>query len=118
MSGVSRRVFLARTGRLAAGALATSAVPRWARAFPLGLPPGIELYSVRSDIGQDAPSALKQVAAIRYKEVEPAGFGSLKTASEFRKALDDNGLKCPSAHLQFNLNNLQKTFDDANALGC
>jgi hypothetical protein len=39
--------------------------------------------------------------------------GSLKTASEFRKPLDDNGLKCPSAHLQFDLANLQKTFDDA-----
>ena len=76
MSGISRRQFLARTGRLAAGALATSAVPRWARAYPLGLPPGIQLYSVRSDIEQNAPSALKQIAAIGYKEVEPAGFGS------------------------------------------
>lgn len=98
--------------------MATSTVPRWARAYPLGLPPGIQLYSVRSDIERDAPSALKQIAAIGYKEVEPAGFGSLKTASEFRKALDDNGLKCPSAHLPFDLHNLEKTFDDANALGC
>src|ERR1700689_898582 len=118
MNRVSRRQFLARTGSLAAGALTTAAVPHWAWAYPLGLPPGIQLYTVRFDIGQDAPRALKQVAAIGYKEVEPAGFGSLKTASEFRKALDDNGLKCPSAHLEFNLDNLQKTFDDANALGC
>jgi hypothetical protein len=93
MSGVSRRVFLARTGSLAAGALATSAVPRYARAYPLGLPPGIQLYSVRSDIERDAPTALKQIAAIGYKEVEPAGFGSLQTASKFRKALDDNGVR-------------------------
>jgi sugar phosphate isomerase/epimerase len=117
MNGASRRQFLVRTGGLAA-AWVTSSVPYRAWSYPLGLPPGIELYSVRSDIGQDAPSALKQIAAIGYKEVEPAGFGSLKTASEFRKALDDNGLKCPSAHLQFDLANLQKTFDDANALGC
>jgi sugar phosphate isomerase/epimerase len=118
MNRVSRRQFLARTGSLAAGALTTAAVPHWAWAYPLGLPPGIQLYTVRFDIGQDAPRALKQVAAIGYKEVEPAGFGSLKTASEFRKALDDSGLKCPSAHLSFDLDNLQKTFDDANALGC
>jgi sugar phosphate isomerase/epimerase len=118
MSGVSRRQFLSHAGSLVAGALATSAVPHRAWAYPLGLPPGIELYTVRSDIGQDAPSALKKIAAIGYKEVEPAGFGSLKTASEFRKALDDNGLKSPSAHLEFDLDNLQKTFDDANALGC
>ena len=117
MNGVSRRRFLARTGSLGR-ALAALAVPQWAWAYPLGLPPGIQLYTVRSDIGQDAPRALKQIAAIGYKEVEPAGFGSLKTASEFRKALDDNGLKCPSAHLEFDLDNLQKTFDDANALGC
>lgn len=118
MSGVSRRQFLSHAGSLVAGALATSAVPHRAWAYPLGLPPGIELYTVRSDIAQDAPSALKKIAAIGYKEVEPAGFGSLKTAAEFRKALDDNGLKCPSAHLEFDLDHLQKTFDDANALGC
>jgi sugar phosphate isomerase/epimerase len=116
--GVSRRQFLVQAGSLAAGALVTSAVPHSVWAYPLGLPPGIELYTVRTDLGQDAPGTLKQIAAIGYKEVEPAGFGSLKTASEFRKALDDNGLKCPSAHLEFNLDNLQKTFDDANALGC
>jgi sugar phosphate isomerase/epimerase len=118
MNGVSRREFLARTGSLAAGALATFAVPHWVWAYPLGLPPGIQLYTVRSNVGQDAPRALKEIAAIGYKEVEPAGFGSLKTAPEFRKALDDSGLKCPSAHLGFDLHNLQKTFDDANALGC
>src|ERR1700744_1631594 len=118
MNGVSRRQFLARTGSLAAGALATLAVHNRLWAFPLGLPPGIQLYSVRSDLGQDAPRALKQVAAIGYKEVETAGFGSLKTAVEFRKALDDSGLKCPSAHLGFDIHNLQKTFDEANALGC
>ena len=118
MSKVSRRKFLEQAGSLAAGALVTAAVPYSASAYPLGLPPGIELYTVRTDLGQDAPSTLKQIAAIGYKEVEPAGFGSLKTASEFRKALDDNGLKCPSAHLEFDLDNLQKTFADANALGC
>jgi hypothetical protein len=53
-----------------------------------------------------------------YKEVEPACFGSLKTASEFRQALDENRLTCPSAHLEFDVDSLQKTFDDANALGC
>jgi sugar phosphate isomerase/epimerase len=118
MNEVSRRQFLVQAGSLAAGALVTSAVPHSASAYPLGLPPGIELYTVRTYLGQDAPGTLKQIAAIGYKEVEPAGFGSLKTASAFRKALDDNGLKCPSAHLEFNLDNLQKTFDDANALGC
>jgi sugar phosphate isomerase/epimerase len=95
------------------GALTPSA---WAD--PLGLPIGIQLYTVGADMRKDATDAIRQIAAIGYKEVETAGFGSFATATELRKVLDDNGLKCPSAHLQFDLDNLQKTFDDANALGC
>ena len=113
----TRRQFLKR-GSMAAAAVATASVSRLALADPLGLPIGIQLYTVGSDVNKDAPAAIKQIAAIGYKEVETAGFGSLKTAPEFRKALDDNGLKCPSAHLQFDLKNLSKAFDDANALGC
>jgi len=118
MKNTSRRGFLNRTAELTAALAATGALPRWAWSDPLGLPVGIQLYTVGADIQADAPAAVKQIAAIGYKEVETAGFGSLKTAAEFRKVLDDNGLKCPSAHLSFDLSNLQKSFDDANALGC
>lgn len=118
MKNISRRGFLNRTAGLTAALAATGALPRWAWSDPLGLPVGIQLYTVGADIQADAPAAVKQIAAIGYKEVETAGFGSLKTAAEFRKVLDDNGLKCPSAHLSFDLSNLQKSFDDANALGC
>lgn len=117
MQMMSRRSFLVRSG-LASAAVAASGFPRLAWADPLGLPIGIQLYTVGADLRTDAPGTVKQIAQIGYKEVETAGFGSLKTAAEFRKLLDDNGLKCPSAHLQFNLDNLQKTFEDANALGC
>ena len=113
----TRREFVKRGG-MAAAAVATVSVSRFAMADPLGLPIGIQLYTVGADVNKDAPAAIKQIAAIGYKEVETAGFGSLKTAAEFRKALDDNGLKCPSAHLQFDLKDLNKAFDDAHALGC
>jgi len=114
----NRRLFLKRSAKLAAGLTIGAGAPRWVWADPLGLPIGIQLYTIGGDIRKDAPGALRQIAAIGYKEVETAGFGSLNTASEFRKALDDNGLSCPSAHLQFDMQNLQKTFDDANVLGC
>lgn len=114
----NRRLFLKRSAKLAVGLTVGAGVPRWAWADPLGLPIGIQLYTIGGDIRKDAAGALRQIAAIGYKEVETAGFGSLGTASAFRKALDDNGLSCPSAHLQFDMQNLQKTFDDANALGC
>jgi sugar phosphate isomerase/epimerase len=116
MSPISRREFLA-TAACSFGAAALQ-LERSAAADPLNLPMGIQLYSVNDNINADAPATLAAIAKIGYKEVEPAGFGTLKTASAFRKALDENGLGCPSAHLMFDLNNLQKSFDDANALGC
>ena len=118
MKPIARREFLKRAGGAAVTMAAAATLPLQTWADPLGLPIGIQLYTVGADIQKDAPAAIKQIADIGYKEVETAGFGSLKTASAFRKVLDDNGLKCPSAHLQFDLANLQKAFDDANALGC
>ncbi len=108
-----------RTFNFSALAVAAAAAqPSWMRSESLGFPLGLQLYTVRQAIDADTPSALKQVAAIGYKEVETAGFGTLKTAQEFRRVLDDLGLKCPSAHLHFDLANLSKAFDDAKALGC
>lgn len=85
---------------------------------PLGLPFGIQLYMVNDDMLRDTPAVLRQIAAIGYTEVETAGLGSLATTAEFRRALDDHGLRCPSAHIQFDSNNLQKAFDEACTLGC
>jgi sugar phosphate isomerase/epimerase len=118
MSGMTRRVFLGRAGSLAAVTAMGAALPKWAFADPLGLPLGIQLYVVNADLGKDAPATIKQIAAIGYKEVETAGFGSAKTAGELRKLLDEHGLKCPSAHLPLKLDNLGASFDDAHALGC
>lgn len=118
MNGINRRQFLSRSALTVAGLTASAALPSSAWADPLGLPIGIQLYVVGSDMQKDAAAAVKQIAQIGYKEVETAGFGSLKTAKELRKALDDNGLKCPSAHLPLKLNDLGASFDDAHALGC
>lgn len=118
MHETSRRKFLTRGAGLAFTLTAPGALSRFAWADPIGLPIGIQLYTVGADMRKDAKSTIRQIAAIGYKEVETAGFGSLSTASELRKVLDDNGLRCPSAHLQFDMKNLNKTFDEANALGC
>lgn len=118
MKPMTRRIFLGRAGSLAAVTALAATMPRFARASPLNLPIGIQLYVVNSDLGKDAEATIKQLAAIGYKEVETAGFGSAKTAAALKKILDDNGIKCPSAHLQFDMNNLNKAFDDAHTLGC
>ena len=118
MSNITRRVFLGRAGSLAAVTAMAAAMPRFASASPLHLPIGIQLYVVNADLNKDAEATIKQLATIGYKEVETAGFGSVKSAAALRKILDDNGIKCPSAHLQFDVNNLNKSFDDAHTLGC
>jgi sugar phosphate isomerase/epimerase len=97
MRSMSRRQFLARgaTGVVAAGCL--SAGTRRADADPLGLPIGLQLYTVREQIGKDFDGTLKQVAAIGYQEVELYSFFDRK-ASAIRQSLDSAGLRCVSAH--------------------
>jgi sugar phosphate isomerase/epimerase len=85
---------------------------------PLGLPIGIQLYTVNAEMLADAPATLSQIASIGYAEVETAGLGTAASPRELRKQLDDLGLRCPSAHLQFELGDLSKAFDEAHQLGC
>lgn len=93
-------------------------MPRPAAAGPLGLPIGIQLYTVDEELRNDAARTIGRIAQIGYQEVETAGFGSAGSAGALRRILDDNGLTCPSAHLNFDLRNLNRAFDEANALGC
>lgn len=63
---------------------------------------GIQLYSIRADMKADPMGTLKQLAAMGYKHVEHANYINRKfygwTAKEFKKVLDDLGLKMPSGH--------------------
>ena len=68
---ISRRRFVG-CGSAAAVWAATSA--RFAMANPLGLPLGIQLYSVRQQLQQDYDKTLAEVASSGYTEVEAAGF--------------------------------------------
>lgn len=60
-------------------------------------PIGVQLYSLREKVGFDFVSVLKRVADIGYKYVEPAGLWNVRP-SEFKKVLDDLGLKMVSSH--------------------
>ena len=94
MRAISRRGLLA-TGAAAIGGI--SAIARWAAADPIGLPIGLQLYTVREQAGKDFEGTLKEVAAIGYQEVELYSFFGRK-AAEVRRALEGAGLKCVSAH--------------------
>jgi len=63
---------------------------------------GIQLYSVRTDMLKAPLDTLKQLAGMGYKYVEHANYVNRKfygyTPTEFKKVLDDLGLKMLSGH--------------------
>ncbi len=91
MPVLSRRRFL-ESATLAAVA---STLP--AHANPLGLPLGLQLYSVREQLAADYEGTLKQVAGFGFREVEAAGFMN-KPPAEVKAAFAAAGLHCVSAH--------------------
>jgi sugar phosphate isomerase/epimerase len=63
---------------------------------------GVQLYSIREDMKKDPLNGLKKLAEMGYTHVEHANYIDSKfygySAKEFRKILDDLGLKMPSGH--------------------
>jgi sugar phosphate isomerase/epimerase len=66
-------------------------------AKPLSLPIGLQLYSVRGLLPKEFDETLHKLHEIGYVEVEAAGYFN-RTAPEFRKAMDQAGLRCISTH--------------------
>src|ERR1700677_725886 len=96
MHRLSRRSFLKTASASAACAALWSRAPRLL-ANPLGLPIGLQLYSVRDLLPKDYAGTLRQLGALGYREVEAAGFFG-HTPSEVKQAMDHAGLRCVSAH--------------------
>src|ERR1700712_2270670 len=113
---LNRREFLVTSRNVGLAAAAGSLIPRLARGEAMGLPPGIQLYTVRENLPKDTPGTLKALHDIGFREVETAGFGKY-SVKEFRGLLDDAGLKAPSAHLNLNAPDLGPVFEQANILG-
>ena len=77
---------------------------------------GIQLYSVRDDMKSDPSGTLKQLSAIGFKNVEHANYVDGKfygyTPVDFKKVLDDLGLKMPSGHTVMNDADWDKATND------
>ncbi len=95
MQAPSRRRFLQSSAAFAAAAALLPS--RFARANPLGLPLGLQLYSVRQQLQSNYPGTLKEVGGLGYKEVEAAGFFQ-HSPDEVKAAMEAAGLRCVSAH--------------------
>jgi sugar phosphate isomerase/epimerase len=65
---------------------------------------GLQLYTVRDPMAKAPLLALKQIAALGYRNLETYGFDADRvsyygmTAGEFRRVLDDLGLRPTSGH--------------------
>ncbi|AYB31362.1 sugar phosphate isomerase/epimerase family protein [Chryseolinea soli] len=74
---------------------------------------GVQLYSIRDQMKADPLGTLKQLASFGYKYVEHANYVDRKfyghSAKDFKKVLDDLGLKMPSGHTVMG----KKHWDDA-----
>lgn len=101
---ISRRAFVK-------GAAAGAAMLRAGSAFanPLGLPIGLQLYSVRDSLPKDYEGTLRQLASIGYQEVEAAGFYG-RSATDVKQAMSQAGLHCVSAH--YSLPDLKPKVDE------
>jgi sugar phosphate isomerase/epimerase len=121
MAQIDRRAFLKAAG-LGAAALGASALkaPRLA-AYPLGIPVGLQLYTVRKECDRDLGAALQQVAAIGYRNVEIGGTDNMwgRQPRDLRKILCDNCLVCVSAPVSAEMmtSDWQKTVDQLAELG-
>ncbi len=97
---LGRRAFLGAAAALSCMA-ATGGVcaPRRQRFFAAhDLPIGLQLYTLGEAPYRDLEGTLQTVARIGYRTVESVGLMK-RTAAEFRAALDQTGLSCPSAHV-------------------
>lgn len=73
----------------------------------------VQLYTLRNQTAKDFAQTMKQVAALGYKHVELAGYGSVGRAPAAKAALDAAGLKAISGH--FSLDLLEKKLDEVMA---
>lgn len=115
----TRRSFIQNSAVLLAGTAILSKAALAAADKPSEIM-GIQLYSVRDDMMKDPMGTLMQVAKIGYKNVEHANYIDRKfygfTPAEFKKVLDDLGLKMPSGHTVMAKNHwdaAKKDFTDA-----
>ena len=108
---IARREFVLS---LAAGGLAAMWDKRIAR-YPLGLPPGLQLWTVKDELRADAPGTLRSLSRMGIRELEL--FELPPAPREFRQQCDDLGLSLVSGHFYLQSLAKQQTLDAAHALG-
>ena len=95
----SRRDFLKMSGAIAAAGLLNH-IDLWAFAKK---PIGLQLYSLRKDMGENPKETLQKVANMGYKHLETASYRDGKVYGmdplEFKSYVENLGMKLQSAHV-------------------
>ncbi|HEY0060184.1 MAG TPA: sugar phosphate isomerase/epimerase [Flavisolibacter sp.] len=122
-----RRDFLKVSTALASGLALTSVAGKLAgcagtsRIGNSAQPFGIQLYTLRDDIPKDPKGILKQLSSFGYKQIESyehpqqGMFWSMKN-TEFKKYMDDLGMKIISSHTDMN-KDFERKAAEAGAIG-
>lgn len=95
---ITRRKFLAQTGLVGAGILLSDQIfakPKYKA--------GLQLYSLRDEIGTDIKAVIAKAAKAGYQELETFGYDPKKgffglSPAEFKQALTANSMRTPSGH--------------------
>jgi sugar phosphate isomerase/epimerase len=108
---LNRRTFLDVASRSAIGAMALAGLGSIEAKGATKLSKiGVQLYTVRGEMGKDFEGTLKKIAEIGYKEVEFAGYYN-RTPQQVKELLTRYGLEAPSAHVP--LGDIQTKLDQA-----
>lgn len=122
----NRRQFLKATATLSA-VTAISGITDMLNASPF-VPPrgdikkfGIQLYTLRDILPSDPKGILKQLASFGYKQIESYEHDKLGMfwgmgSRDFKKYMDDLGMKIVSSHCNYT-ENLERKADEAAAIG-
>ena len=115
---ITRRNFL-QTAALATAGGAMVTMPETTFAKQKIKRPGIQLYTVRNELGKDFEGTLKSVAALGYKEFEFFGNYYGKSPTEVKALLTSLGVTAPAGHFALAALNadVNKVIDTAKAVG-
>ena len=83
--------------------------------FPLGLPPGLQLWTVKDELRADTPGTLRQLSRMGIRELEL--FELPPAPREFRKQCHDLGLSLVGGHFYLQSLARAETLDAAHELG-
>jgi sugar phosphate isomerase/epimerase len=111
----SRRSFLRSVGAATTCVALSSMLASRARAYPLGLNPGLQLWSVKDSLASDQAGTLRQIGAMGYREVEL--YELPRSPAEFKQQCADAGLTITGGHFYLQSLQDQRTIDAALQLG-